>query len=62
MGSLSHILDSGCWKIMLATAAEAAVGSAARSKTCEKIVTPPCGSDGGGQGCILDGESFFDAD
>ena len=29
MGSLSHILDGGSWKIMLATAAEAAVGSTA---------------------------------
>jgi hypothetical protein len=29
MGSLSHILDNGSWKIMLATDAEAAVGSLA---------------------------------
>ena len=37
MGSLSHILDGGSWKIMLATAAEAAVGSAAVGSTAAAV-------------------------
>jgi hypothetical protein len=37
MGSLSHILNDGSWKIMLATAAEAAVGSAAMGSTAAAV-------------------------